>query len=329
MRRFCALFLALLIIGLTVVPSVSASDAAHHPALTASSRLHFDLFSFLQWDMRLIRMSSSVRSGPTGAGVRVGIIDSGLSGKNRDLDPNHIQWGRDFVDPQGSLTDTDGHGTFIAGIIGAQRSNGYGIAGMAPDATLIPMKVSANKKSEVHRTADAIRACVDDYNCDVINLSFGSEAPSEFLYDAIRYASDQGVIIVCSVGNSGTDALSYPAAYEETIGVGSVDNKKDISSFSNHNDSVFVVAPGEEVVSLGRSRYGITFKNGTSYAAPFVSGLAVLLKERYPQMTRWDFCEILKVSCLDLGEEGYDPYYGWGLIQVDAAFGAAAEHFGS
>ena len=80
-------------------------------------------------------------------------------------------------------------------------------------------------------------------------------------------------------------------------------------------------------MSLARSRYGIAFRNGTSYAAPFVTGLAALLKERYPRMNRKDFCEILRQSSLDLGEEGYDPLYGWGLIQADAALRAADDYF--
>lgn len=259
--------------------------------------------------------------------MRVGIIDSGISAKTRDLEPERILPGTDFVSDGDALSDSSGHGTFIAGIIGAARQNGFGISGIAPDAMLISMKTSAHKRSEVHHVADAIRSCVDDYQCTVINLSSSSEETSEVLADAIQYADEKGVIIVCPVGNDGKETLNYPAAYDETIGVGAVDSHKNISSFSNYNESVFVVAPGEETISLSRSRYGIRFRNGTSYAAPFVTGLAALLKEQYPQMTRTDFCEILKQSSLDLGEEGYDPYFGWGLIQADAALHAAEEIF--
>ena len=311
-----------------VFPMIAFSSLASPlSAAHLSHALQFDLFSFLQWDMRMIRMPLVWDSGPTGNGVRIGIIDSGVSAKTRDLDPERILSGIDFVSDGDALTDSSGHGTFIAGIIGASRHNGFGISGIAPDATLVSMKTSSHKRSEIHHVSDAIRACVDDYQCSVINLSSSSEETSDVLADAIRYADEKGVIIVCPVGNDGDGTLNYPAAYEEAIGVGAVDSHKNISSFSNYNESVYIVAPGEETISLSRSKYGVRFRNGTSYAAPFVTGLAALLKERYPQMTRTDFCEILKQSSLDLGEEGYDSCFGWGLIQADAALQAAEEYF--
>ena len=326
MKKTMAILLSVLLMLFLAVPTF-ASSAFFSPASVLSRTLRFDLFSFLQWDMRMIRMPSVWDSGLTGQGVQVGIIDSGISAKNRDLDPDRILPGIDFVSGDNALTDTSGHGTFIAGIIGAARHNGFGISGIAPEATLVSMKTSDHKRSEIHHVADAIRACVDDYQCSVINLSSSSEESSEVLAEAIRYADEKGVIIICPVGNDGNETRNYPAAYEETIGVGAVDSHKSVSSFSNCNNTVFIVAPGEETFSLGRTRYGIVFRNGTSYAAPFVTGLAALLKERYPQMTRTDFCEILQRSSLDLGDEGYDPHYGWGLIQADAALRAADEYF--
>lgn len=326
MKRAASILLSVLLVILLTAPSF-ASSSFRSTAPVLSRVLRLDLFSFLQWDMQMIRMPLVWDSGPTGNGVRIGIIDSGISAKTRDLDPERILPGIDFVSGGDALTDSSGHGTFIAGIIGAARHNGFGISGIAPDAVLISMKTSDHKRSEVHHVADAIRSCVDDYQCAVINLSSSSVETSDVLADAIRYADEKGVIIVCPVGNDGNETLNYPAACDETIGVGAVDSHKNISSFSNYNESVFIVAPGEETVSLSCSRYGIRFRNGTSYAAPFVTGLAALLKERYPQMTRTDFCEILKQSSLDLGEEGYDPYFGWGLIQADVALHAAEEFF--
>ena len=326
MKKTVCIALSVLLILFLAVPSF-ASSTFFSPAPVLSRTLRFDLFSFLQWDMRMIRMPSIWDSGLTGHGVQIGIIDSGISAKNRDLDTDRVLSGIDFVSGDDALTDSSGHGTFIAGIIGASRHNGFGISGIAPDATLVPMKTSSHKRSEIHHVADAIRACVDDYQCSVINLSSSSEESSEILAEAIRYADERGVIIVCPVGNDGNETLNYPAAYEETIGVSAVESDKVIISFSNCNYSFFIVAPSEQILSLARSRYGIAFRNGTSYAAPFVTGLAALLKERYPRMNRKDFCEILRQSSLDLGEEGYDPLYGWGLIQADAALRAADDYF--
>ena len=121
---------------------------------------------------------------------------------------------------------------------------------------------------------------------------------------------------------------SYPGAYEDVIAVGSVDKNMNVSSFSNKNDSVFVVAPGEDVYSLGTLPFTVYKSSGTSFSAPFVSGLAAMLKEKYPQMGQKDFGEILKASSKDLGEPGYDTSYGYGLIQVPQAIDAAETYFG-
>ena len=183
MKKTMAILLSVLLMLFLAVPTF-ASSAFFSPASVLSRTLRFDLFSFLQWDMRMIRMPSVWDSGLTGQGVQVGIIDSGISAKNRDLDPDRILPGIDFVSGDNALTDTSGHGTFIAGIIGATRHNGFGISGIAPEATLVSMKTSDHKRSEIHHVADAIRACVDDYPCSVINLSSSSKEYSELLEDA-------------------------------------------------------------------------------------------------------------------------------------------------
>ena len=138
----------------------------------------------------------------------------------------------------------------------------------------------------------------------------------------------KGVIVVSTVGNEGDATYNYPGAYEDVIAVGSVDKNMNVSSFSNKNDSVFVVAPGEDVYSLGTLPFTVYKSSGTSFSAPFVSGLAAMLKEKYPQMGQKDFGEILKASSKDLGEPGYDTSYGYGLIQVPQAIDAAETYFG-
>ena len=137
------------------------------------------------------------------------------------------------------------------------------------------------------------------------------------------------MIVVCSTGNDGSTTLYYPGALEDTIGVGSINKAMERSSFSHRNKSIFVVAPGEDVVSLNTKNGAVRTSSGTSFSAPFVTGLAALLKEAHPGMTTADFKEILMQSCLDLGDEGYDLEYGYGLIQAPAAIRAAAEYFGT
>lgn len=147
--------------------------------------------------------------------------------------------------------------------------------------------------------------------------------------DAVNYAVSKGVIVVCSTGNDGTSALYYPGALAATIGVGSVDKTMERSYFSHYNKSIFVVAPGEDSTSLNLESGSVRTASGTSYSAPLVAGLAALLKEAHPEMNTDDFKAILQSSSRDLGDEGYDNEYGYGLIQAPEAIKAAAAYFGT
>ncbi len=297
-----------------------------------TKEISFDLFSGLQWDMKMIGMEEGWKSGLTGKGVRVGIVDSGLSDYTMDIDRDRILKGKNLspvkLNIGSPVLDTVGHGTFIAGIIGATKGNGIGIAGMAPGVTFAPVKCFSTLFSTPDAEIEGIYAAVDEYECDVINLSSGTPSNNKKLQNAVQYAVSKGVIVVSTVGNEGDATYNYPGAYEDVIAVGSVDKNMNVSSFSNKNDSVFVVAPGEDVYSLGTLPFTVYKSSGTSFSAPFVSGLAAMLKEKYPQMGQKDFGEILKASSKDLGEPGYDTSYGYGLIQVPQAIDAAETYFG-
>ncbi len=293
-----------------------------------AEKLSFDPFSPLQWDMKMIGMREGWKSGLTGNGVRVGIIDTGVSLNTGDIDSSRLLPGKNLVDPTQNTDDTNGHGTFIAGIIGASKGNGVGIAGVVPNVTIVPLKTSTDGKSNTKINSEAIYAAVDEFHCDVINISTGSLKGTNQEHEALKYAESKGVIVVCSTGNEGNENLHYPGAYEETIGVGFVNIAQKTTSFSNHNESIDVVAPGFGVVSLScRIPYIAKLGAGSSYAAPFVAGLAAMLKEKYPDMNKTDFLEILKMSSKDLGDKGYDTYYGWGLVQVPEAIQAADAYF--
>lgn len=288
-----------------------------------------DPYSSRQWCMKMIGMEAAWKSGLTGRGVRVAVIDGGVTTKTNDIDPSRLLSGKCLVDGVTSTEDTNGHGTFIAGIIGATKDNGVGIAGVAPGVTIVPIKITTDGTNEDGIGARGIYAAVDEFNCDVINYSSGAKKPSTGIHEAIQYAVSKGVIVVCSTGNDGTSNLHYPGAFSETIGVGSVNQAMERSSFSHTNNSIFVVAPGEDVTSLSTRPSAVRSSSGTSFSAPFVAGLAALLKQAHPQMNTDDFKEILKMSSKDLGKEGYDVEYGYGLIQVPAAIREAAAYFGT
>lgn len=286
-----------------------------------------DPFSALQWNLKAIGMEEAWRSGLTGKGVVVAIVDSGLSSSTMDIDSSRILPGKNCVGGTG-VNDTIGHGTFIAGIIGATKDNHVGVAGIAPGVTIVPIKSYATSETDFAAQAAGIYAAVDEYHCDILNISAGDPQIVPEVQAAIQHALDEGVIVIAAAGNSGDKELLYPASYDGVISVSSVDKDLVLSATSNRNDHVFVAAPGVGVYSLGRLPGTVTLSSGTSFSAPVVAGVAALLKEAWPQMTPDDFREILKNSCKDLSTKGYDIYYGWGLIQAPDAIRAAAAYFG-
>ena len=335
--------LALLMVLCVLVPLFSfaalAADAEDLPidyrfedvdadgAQVLAAGLTNDPYSSRQWGMKMIGMEAAWQSGLTGAGVRVAVIDGGVYTNTGEFGDRLLP-GRNMLGEGQSTEDSNGHGTFIAGIIGASKDNGVGIAGIAPGATIIPIKTSDDGSTQDGVSAQAIYAAVDEFHCDVINYSSGAKQLSSGIREAVSYAVSKGVIIVCSTGNDGSTTLYYPGALEDTIGVGSINKGMERSSFSHRNKSIFVVAPGEDVYSLGQSG-SVKSSSGTSFSAPFVTGLAALLKEAHPEMNTADFKQILMRSCKDLGDAGYDVEYGYGLIQAPAAIRAAAEYFGT
>ena len=261
-----------------------------------------DPYSSKQWGMKMIGMEAAWQSGLTGRGVRVAVIDGGVYTNTGEFDADRLLPGKNMIEEGGSTEDSNGHGTFIAGIIGAAKDNGVGIAGVAPGVTIVPIKTTDGSDTQNGVSAQAFYAAVDEFHCDVINYS--------------------------SAGNDGSTTLYYPGALEDTIGVGSINKGMERSDFSHRNKSIFVVAPGEDVYSLGQGG-SVRSSSGTSFSAPFVAGLAALLKEAHPEMNTADFKAILQASSKDLGDAGYDVEYGYGLIQVPAAIRAAAEYFGT
>ena len=292
----------------------------------AADKMTNDPGSAKQWGMKAVGMEEAWRSGLTGKGVKVGIIDCGLSTSTGDIDRSRVEAGPNYTGSIGdSATDIEGHGTFVAGIIGAAKDNGVGIAGVAPECSFYIVKALSDM-------AQAVRDCTDA-GCQVINMSMGTSAREDKdLAAAIAYAGEKGVIVIASVGNEGTasgpDQYNLPAAYDSVIGVGCVDKDLNVCEYSNKNDSVFVVAPGDKVASLSLLPGVVTTMDGTSFSTPFVTGLAALLLEMNPGMTTAEFKEILIATSDDLGPEGYDIASGYGMINVPEALRYAADKWG-
>ena len=276
------------------------------------------------------------RKGVTGEGVRVGIVDSGIFREHEEFEGVRILDGANYCVSEasaarGDVSDSVGHGTFVAGLIAAAR-NGKGIAGLAPDVELVPLKAFESRNGAISNIAAAIYDAVDTWHCQVLNLSLGVTQDYATLRDAVEYAAGQGVLMVAAAGNLSSggehredgDPLNYPAACPQVIGVGAVSVNLVAASFSFRNESVEVCAPGQNMrgpSTAGISRY--TSGYGTSYAAPLVTAAAALALSIHPGMTLDEFRNFLQQTARDLGPEGYDTAYGNGLLQVGQLCAAA------
>ena len=192
--------------------------------------------------------------------VSIAILDSGVDLISSVQIQNQINLveGEQYVSEY--MMDMTGHGTAVASIIQS----------ILPEAKLYSVKIlDKDNRTNLKRVIDGIRWCIDQ-DIDVINMSFGSLEKSEILENAIHEATEAGIVIVASAGNDGEQGVEYPAAYEETIAVGAVDNHADVTDFSSVGDEIDVVAPG---TSIGvESMFGMhTWADGTSFAAPHVT----------------------------------------------------------
>lgn len=274
---------------------------------------HIKKYDESKWDLEMIRADFTYDINCEGQEIKIGVIDSGIA-DHADLKGNILE-GHNYISGTYDTKDTYGHGTFVSGII-ASQDDGEGIIGVVPKVRLVPLKCFDGKTTNVSVICKAIYGAVDDFGCDVINMSFGLMEDSIALKEAIDYAAGKGVIIVAAVGNDGTEELCYPAAYDNVIGVGSVDKNEGVSSVSQHNKSVFITAPGVNVKSTDY-KGGYTTGSGTSYAAPFVTAAAAVMMNIDDEIDLEQIKAVLSTSAADKGAEGYDEYYGYGILNLE------------
>jgi thermitase len=267
----------------------------------------------------------------------IAIIDTGVDMEHPDIKNKIKSRGKDFVNGDDDATDDYGHGTHVAGIVAADTNNDEGIAGVAWNCKVLPVKVidqyGEGYDSDV---ADGIRWAADN-GADVINLSLGMDTPSMTLELALKYAYEKNVVIVAAAGNEGA-AVYYPAAYDDyCLAVAATNYNDERVTFSNseggwesnYGPEIDVAAPGERIVSLvptwyfppgPNSYYG--WGSGTSAAAPHVAGLAALIKSIKPQLTASEIMNVIRYATDDVNSSSYpgkDDYLGYGRINMEKA----------
>jgi subtilisin family serine protease len=292
-------------------------------------------YASLQANMAQIQapMAWSVTRG--GGGPIVAVIDSGIDLDHPDLIANLVS-GWDFVNNDASADDDQGHGTHVAGIIGAVGNNGIAVAGVNWTARLMPVKVlNANGAGDQATVALGIRWAVDN-GARVINLSLGASIPAggslPALESAVAYAISKGCVVAAASGNVSATlpkgTVMYPAAYPGVIGVGAVDRNNAIADFSNTGAFLDVVAPGASILSTYRGG-GVTFMSGTSMATPHVAGLAGLILAARPSLSGDQVRAALINTATDLGPAGWDQQYGYGIINAYRALATAGQSSGT
>ena len=289
--------------------------------LTATG--YSDPYYIKKWDLTVIDAQSAWNAGYMGEGITIGVIDSGVQADHPDLAENLLP-AVCYLEGVDASTDTFGHGTFVTGMIAA-GINGIGSIGAAPKAKIQPLKCfdKSVPKTTISMMVRSIYDAVDLYGCRVLNMSCGTTENSLTLKNAIDHALAKGCIVVAAVGNNGTAELNYPAAFPGVIGVGSVDPTKKVSSFSQKNASVSLVAPGEQVVSTSAGG-GYGAGNGTSFSTPLVSGAAALLLGADPTLTPDEMSDLLTRSAVRLGDDAYSTSYGYGLLNIGRALRSLA-----
>ncbi|MCA9287207.1 MAG: S8 family serine peptidase [Phycisphaerales bacterium] len=259
----------------------------------------------------------------------VAVLDSGIA-PHPDLAGILLQGWNIPLQNTETGDEFSSHGTHVGGIIAAIHNNGAGIAGVAPECRLLPVKVTNlfGQTDAVWLSEGIVWAA--DRGAHVLNISIGLSSGTSLLRGAVQYAAAKGCVIVCSAGNTPTLPVVYPARYPETIAVSATDNRDAILNISASGPEIDMAAPGWNVLStwhLWSSPNTYDFKTGTSQAAPVVAGVAALVRATRPELPGTTVRTILSASCRDLGAPGRDPVYGYG--RIDAALAVAnAKAFG-
>ena len=320
---------------LLTTATVLAPPAAAAEKLPYSDQCQFPngLYPGRPWSLQRVLLDE-LWSRSKGAGVRVAVIDTGVDIKNPQL-TKAVDTGsgrnflpKDLKDDNGSkiergkengTTDVVGHGTKVAGIIAAREAKGTGFTGLAPDATIIPIQ---QNDAEGHGTARSLAESIDyaagQADADIINISqdtANAVKPEAVLKQAVDAALAKDIVIVASAGNDGLGGNvkeTYPASFPGVLAVAASDRNNERAAFSQSGDFVGVAAPGVDMISTVPGG-GHCADNGTSFSAPYVAGVAALVKAKHKDWTQEQIvAQIEQTAERTIG--GHDHLVGWGVV---------------
>ncbi|WP_061810435.1 S8 family peptidase [Rossellomorea vietnamensis] len=274
-----------------------------------------------------LNITSDIRSGLTGKGIKIGVLDTGIDSRHPDL---KISGGVCVLQEDCTMgyMDDNGHGTHVAGVIGAVN-NDIGSLGVAPDSELFAIKALDSTGGGTTTTILSGIEWAMKNDIDIVNMSITTKDNDIALKTMIDRAYESGVLIVGAAGNNGTpggteDNVLYPAKYSSVIAVGAVNDKQQRVSTSATGKELELMAPGYNIYStvplnvdiFDGNRDGYAYMTGTSMAVPYVTGIIALYKEQSPYYTNQQIRDLLTGNAIDLGLEGKDPHFGFGLVQM-------------
>ena len=266
-----------------------------------------------QWDMQRIQAPAAWDITCGLDSVIVAVVDTGVDYNHPDL-AARIVAGYDFYNGDSDPIDDHGHGTSVAGVIGASTDNGIGVAGITWHPKVMPIKVaSASGSAPYYAIARGITYAADN-GARVVNISIAGSMSSSTLTNAVDYAYQRGCLVVAASGNNAVSVVYYPAGCPNALAVGASDQYDQLTSYSNYGSALDVVAPGSAYTTTRGGGYGGF--GGTSSATPHAAGVAALVISMNPYLSAAEVAGIVTASADDLGAPGWDQYTGWGRVNA-------------
>ncbi len=263
-----------------------------------------------------------------GEGIKVGIVDTGICCTHPDL-KNRIKDGANFTnEDRGTIDDYVGHGTHVAGIVGAEK-NGSGVVGVAPKSDLYVAKAFDRTGKTTYPAIEKSLLWLMEKGVDVINMSFSSPSATRRYAELIKLVKRHGITMICAAGNEGADrfnTIGYPASFGETIAVSAVDINKNIADFNSKGSAAEIAAAGINIYSTYLNN-GYATLSGTSMATPIITGAVAILQAkgrmRYSRkLTPDEIRLLLNIYTEDLSGLGRDDRYGYGLFSFGRISGS-------